>query len=47
MREGKRPEILQLLGPESGVSLVFIAVVDALEEPLFTAVQISGGRQRR
>ena len=47
LREGKRPEILQLLSPESGVSLVFIAVVDALEEPLFTAVQISGGRQRR
>ena len=46
-RVKKRPEILQLLGPESGVSLVFIAVVDALEEPLFTAVQISGGRQRR
>ena len=46
-RVEKRPEILQLLGPESGVSLVFIAVVDALEETLFTAVQISGGRQRR
>ena len=46
-RVEKRPEILQLLGPESGVSLVFIAVVDTLEEPLFTAVQISGGRQRR
>ena len=46
-RVKKRPEILQLLGPESGVSLVFIAVVDALEETLFTAVQISGGRQSR
>mgnify|MGYP000273317455 CR=1 FL=1 len=40
-REGKRPEILQLLSPESGVSLVFIAVVDALEE-YFPAVHRIG-----